>query len=254
MILYFTGTGNSKYIAEKLAEITGQELFSINHAIKNNYWPDIDSKDGLVFVTPTYAYRIPRLVSSWIRQVKFTACKKVWFFMNYGSTMADAGKYNRTLASEKNFTYMGTRGVLMPENYIALFTVPAKDESKRIIEKAQMEINKSGEFIKKDKHFPEYSSKVSGSFLSSVVNPIFYTAIVKDKKFLSNDKCISCGTCARLCPLNNITLEKDGRPSWHGNCTHCMACISYCPVEAIEYGKKSIGQTRYHIDKDLTNS
>ena len=38
---------------------------------------------------------------------------------------------------------------------------------------------------------------------------------------------------------------KDGRPVWNGNCTHCMACICNCPVEAIEYGKKSVGKRRY---------
>ena len=47
--------------------------------------------------------------------------------------------------------------------------------------------------------------------------------------------------------MNNVTL-KDGKPSWGKNCTHCMACICYCPKEAIEYGKKSVGQPRYHFE------
>ena len=39
------------------------------------------------------------------------------------------------------------------------------------------------------------------------------------------------------------------KPVWDKNCTHCMACICYCPVEAIEYGKKSVGKPRYHFEK-----
>ena len=59
--------------------------------------------------------------------------------------------------------------------------------------------------------------------------------------------CIGCGQCAKRCPMNNVTL-KDGKPVWGKACTHCMACICYCPVSAIEYGKKSVGQPRYHFE------
>ena len=47
--------------------------------------------------------------------------------------------------------------------------------------------------------------------------------------------------------MNNIAL-KDGKPVWENACIHCMACICYCPKEAIEYGKKSVGQPRYHFE------
>ena len=47
--------------------------------------------------------------------------------------------------------------------------------------------------------------------------------------------------------MNNVAL-KDGKPVWGKVCTHCMACICYCPVSAIEYGKKSVGQPRYHFE------
>mgnify|MGYP002728531920 CR=1 FL=1 len=63
----------------------------------------------------------------------------------------------------------------------------------------------------------------------------------------ANDKCIGCGKCAKMCPLNNIKL-KNSKPVWGKNCTHCMACICLCPTEAIEYGKKSVGKPRYHLD------
>ena len=59
--------------------------------------------------------------------------------------------------------------------------------------------------------------------------------------------CIGCGQCAKRCPMNNVTI-KDGKPVWGKVCTHCMACICYCPVGAIEYGKKSVGQPRYHFE------
>lgn len=66
------------------------------------------------------------------------------------------------------------------------------------------------------------------------------------KKFIVSDKCIHCGGCASRCPLGNIRMD-GGRPVWGNNCTQCCACIGGCPTEAIEYGKKSAGKTRYYL-------
>ena len=83
--------------------------------------------------------------------------------------------------------------------------------------------------------------------MSGPVNPIFYKFFVKANAFTASNACIGCGQCAKRCPMNNVAI-KDGEPVWGKNCTHCMACICYCPVSAIEYGKKSVGQPRYHFE------
>ena len=62
------------------------------------------------------------------------------------------------------------------------------------------------------------------------------------------NKCISCGKCVNVCPLNNIHME-NGKPVWNNECTHCMACICRCPKEAIEYGEHSKGLPRYICKK-----
>ena len=80
--------------------------------------------------------------------------------------------------------------------------------------------------------------------LSSAVNAGFYKGFVSAKKVYTTDKCIACGKCTELCPLNNISLE-DGKVKWGNSCTHCMACICGCPKEAIEYGRRSKGKIRY---------
>ena len=83
--------------------------------------------------------------------------------------------------------------------------------------------------------------------MSAWVNKAFYPAAVSDKGYTVTDSCIGCGKCEKLCPLNNISME-NGRPVWQGNCTQCMACICRCPAEAIEYGRKTRGKRRYHLD------
>lgn len=48
-------------------------------------------------------------------------------------------------------------------------------------------------------------------------------------------------------PLSNVKIV-EGKPVWGKNCTHCMACICHCPTEAIEYGAKSTGKPRFHLE------
>ena len=107
MILYFSGTGNSKYAAEQIAGITGDELVSLNDKIKNNDYRDMKDAERLIIVTPTYAWRIPKIVDDWIRRVDFGP-SKAWFVMTCGGEIGNAAKYNRLLCQYKNFSYMGT--------------------------------------------------------------------------------------------------------------------------------------------------
>ncbi len=107
MILYFTGTGNSRYVAEKIADETKSELLNLSDRIKKNETFAVQA-DNVVFVTPTYAWRIPRIVRDWIRKADFSAVKKVWFVMTCGSEIGNASAYNQKLCSEKGCEHMGT--------------------------------------------------------------------------------------------------------------------------------------------------
>lgn len=243
MILWFSGTGNSEYIARKIAEKTGDELVSINDKLKNG---DISLVDGekLVFATPTHGWRIPRVVEEWIDKTQFAHNADVWFVMSCGSDIGFAEKRIKKLCERKDFNFKGVAEVVMPENYIAMFDAPEEAEARKIIAAAQPAIDKAAECIAENKAFALKKSGLMDSLKSGIVNSGFYAICVKDKAFTVSDKCISCGKCASLCPMNNIEI-RDGRPVWNGKCVHCMACICSCPTEAIEYGSKSKGQPRY---------
>lgn len=71
MIMYFSGTGNSRYIAKRIADNIRDELIDANDKIKRRDTRTIQVNDRLVVVTPTYAWRIPWLVRDWIRKTHF---------------------------------------------------------------------------------------------------------------------------------------------------------------------------------------
>ena len=142
---------------------------------------------------------------------------------------------------------MGTAEIVMPEHYFAMFSAPQADEAREIVAKSEPNIDCVIASIQSNQPFAPTRNNLYDRFMSGPVNPIFYKFFVKANAFTASSACIGCGQCAKLCPMNNVTL-KDGKPVWGKACTHCMACICYCPVSAIEYGKKSVGQPRYHFE------
>ena len=248
MIFYFSGTGNSKYVAKQIAKITNEELVSINEKLKNYDTSEITVQDRLIFVVPTYSWQIPRVVRNWILKTDFKDTKNTWFVMTCGSEIGNAEKYNKKLCDEKGFNYMGSAQVVMPENYIAMFNTPSEDEIEKLFDKANIQIENIANQIKENKPFETPRNNFYDKFMSGPVNMLFYPMFVKDKDFYADDKCTNCGKCVKVCPLNNIEI-KNNKPIWNKNCTHCMACISYCPTSAIEYGKKSIGKQRYRCER-----
>ncbi len=244
MIIYYSGTGNSRFAAEFLAEKLGDTVFDAGKQIKAGERGNFSSETPLVFAAPIYGWQLPRIFAQYIRDAAFSGNRNAYFVLTCGSDIGNAGAYAARLCQEKGLTYCGTLEVVMPENYIAMFNAPEQEEAIQIIEKAKPVLCSSAELIGTGRPFPIKKKRVGDRLKSGIVNDLFYKLFVKADAFYGKDSCISCGKCVTACPLNNIRLV-EGRPVWGKDCTHCMACICGCPAQAIEYGKKSRGKPRY---------
>ena len=192
MILYFSGTGNSKYIAKRIAEAIRENTVDLNMKIKENDTSPLQTGRDVIIVTPTYAWRIPKIVSEWIDKTEFIDGKRIWFVMNCGSEIGNAAKYNRELSEQKKLQYMGTARILMPENYIAMFDAPKAEKAREIVAKAEPDIEKVIAYIRNGKEFCLPRNNLYDRFMSGSVNPIFYKFFVKANAFQANDSCIGC--------------------------------------------------------------
>ena len=248
MVVYFTGTGNSRYAAELLADVLEDECVDSAGYIKNGIAADLVSGKPWIFVAPIYAWSFPKVFGDFIRSGCFSGERKAYFVLTCGSDMGAAWNKAEALCAEVGLTHMGTYPCVMPDNYIVMFSAPTPEKSAKIISKAEVGLCELAEKIKNGEELSKVSGGLFGKIKSGAVNSAFGKYYISDKKFTSDEKCVSCGLCERVCPLGNIEMA-EGKPKWKGNCTHCMACISSCPKEAIEYGKGSRGKRRYLCPK-----
>lgn len=244
MIYYFSGTGNSAYVARRLAEKLGEEAQDLLPKLRSRDHTPVNSARPFVFVAPVYGWQLPHLVRDWLRATPLAGSREAYFVLTCGGGIGGAGLYTQKLCEEKQLRCRGTAQILMPENYVAMFPVPEEDAARAIIARAEPAIDAAADCIAQGRDLPARPGGVGNWFSSTVVNPAFCKLLVKDTKFYATDACISCGICTQVCPLNNVRLA-GGKPVWQGNCTHCMACLCRCPRAAIEYGRASRGKPRY---------
>jgi len=88
LVLYFTATGNSLYVAKRI----GGELYSIPKAIKTGNYCFSDEKIGLVF--PIYGLCVPAFIEEFLHKVKLDS-SYIFAVMSYG--FYDGGAANHLL-------------------------------------------------------------------------------------------------------------------------------------------------------------
>lgn len=244
MIVYFTGTGNSRYAAELLGDVLEDSVLDCSGYIKNGIAAELVSGKPWVFVAPVYAWSYPEVFGDFVSSGSFEGDKRVYFVLTCGGSMGAAWEHTGELCRRVGLTHMGTYAAVMPENYVAMLSAPGREKALEIIAKAEPGLRDVAKRIARGETLTRPGNGFLGRLKSGPVNRAFSKYYISDKSFVSGEGCISCGKCAEVCPLGNIELS-EGRPKWKGNCTHCMACICSCPTEAIEYGRTSRGKVRY---------
>ena len=244
MIFYFTGTGNSRFVAQMLASELNDSAVSMNDYIKEHRTGCFESAERFVFVSPVYVSAPAKAFENFILSCSFIGTKKAWFVCTCAGGFGASPAYCEALSADKGFDYMGTSQVVMPQNYIALFKTNPPEVCAQIIEDAKPHIRELADFIRRGEAFPDPGAKRWEKISTRLILDLYYKCFMGTKAFTAGDACISCGKCVKGCVLNNIELIS-GRPVWGKNCTHCMACINLCPTGAIEYGGKTAGKPRY---------
>ena len=246
MILYFSGTGNSRYIARRVGEALCDQVVDLSRYTREKTGDAFVSDKAFVLVVPAYSSYVPLVVEQVIEASTFEGHRDFYLLMTCGGTFSWAGVNLRLskVIERKGLRYRGIRAIHMPENYITLFAAPSERAAAQMIERATAKLPKIVAKIAAGQSL--YTVRFP-SFFAYPINKQFYKRLVTDRYYYVTDACIGCGKCQRLCPLNNIEIV-DGKPQWKGDCTQCMACIGACPKACIEYGDKAKGKRRYYLE------
>ena len=153
MIVYFSGTGNSRFCGETLARQLGDECRDSFYFIRDGVRAELTSTRPWVFVSPTYAWRIPRIFAEFLRNSDFSGSREAYFLMTCGDGVGNAARFLPELCREKGLTSMGTAQLVMPENYIALFNAPQPEQARQIVAKAEPDIDRAIDAIRSGRPF-----------------------------------------------------------------------------------------------------
>lgn len=237
MIIYFSGTGNSKFVADALAHELGDMTVDAAQMIKDRRKGRFTSQKPYIFVFPIYVSTIPKLFASFLKKSEFHGNKHFYFVATCAGTLAGSAPNDaKRIADMKGKEYMGCATVQMPQNYILMFKMTTMEHKNLCYSNALESVRELASLVKKESAFEmTFASKLEYT-ATKKVEQLYYHGFTKTKDFYATGDCIGCGLCAKVCPLNNITMAEN-KPVWKKDCIHCMACINKCPKHAIEAGK-----------------
>ena len=251
MILYYSATGNTEFVARELAKRLDDECVALLPRIKAHDYSDLHSNKPFVICAPVYVCEMPRFLAAYLKKQSFTGSNDVYFVFTSGGYAGISGQLAKWMFKSKGMNYKGHAEFKMPRNYIANDSYPMlerEEVEKRIVDSYKM-IGTTADIIKnggklKSRHIFLFETIITVPF-----NPVWSKYKLTAKDFHATDgKCIGCGKCEKLCPLNNIKVT-DKSPIWGNHCSHCMACIGNCTTRAIEYGNITQTKEQYNFEK-----
>ena len=252
MIFYFSGTGNTRWAAQQLAEATGEELLYIPDEIGKEKPYKLKDGERLGFCFPTHGWQPPRIVREFIRRSTFMVHGSTYIYAltTCGDNMGYAMRIFSKELKLKGLHTDARFAIVMPESNVC-FSFLHLDTDENAIKKvnaAQQRIRHICQVVSERQHGIEELVKGAIPFTYTYVIGGYYNKhLITDRHFwMDEEACIQCGLCAKLCPVDDI---EGVPPHWKhdGSCTNCLACYHHCPRHAIHWGNMKRGQYTFKM-------
>ncbi len=237
LLIYYTGTFNTRYVTEFLKKRLLKAKFSVDSIEVDVDAPIVDLKDydiiGLGY--PIYAFNSPNIFNKYLRKLKFLPSKKYFIYKNSGETLKYNDASSRVILSilkrqkcEVNNEYH----IVMPYTIHFRFDDTFVKEILNYLDK-QLEIitydllNNEEAKITEPLYLKIISMLYTLQRLGGPVNSLFYK--------VDYSKCVKCHKCMDNCPVHNIKFKNE-KYIFGRKCLMCMRCSFYCPENAIKIG------------------
>lgn len=233
-IYYFSGTGNTRRIAEELArELTRLRATTDVFPIRSDFRPPPpDRYDRLIFAYPVHAFNAPRPMLDFLKTLpEGRRLVPVYLLRTSGEPLKlnrASGVLPKKILKEKGFFLRGELSYVMPYNIIFKHS---EKMAVRMLRDARKKLVFDARAVQAGKVCLEKASLFS-RFVSFCLRIEHAAMPHLGKRFKTSGDCVGCGLCERVCPQGNIRL-KDGRPKFGKNCSGCMGCAFLCPKDAV---------------------
>jgi ferredoxin len=238
VIRYFTGTGNTKRVAETIAKALSSEGDAVDMVAIPCPAP-MGNADRYVFCSPVYALGLPRVFKQYLAGLPvLTQAKPAMLVVTAGNPEHTgwALRHGRELLDARGYRVSVSETIHMPDNWTPFLPAPREPVAlSRLAAADELAARLAREFAAgKERHRP-FSLTAMGTVGSWLVHHGFHSAGINHmwSLFRTTGVCTSCGLCERICPVGAITMA-NGRPKWSKSCEQCCRCFSLCPAKAIE--------------------
>lgn len=268
MILWFSGTGNSRYVAEILAAELGSPVRPLTPDLRDGTITLPKDNSSVIWVCPVYSWGIPPYVRSIMRTASLSNPDAVHHLvLTCGDDCGLAADMWRSDLSQRGWRAGTAFSVTMPNNYVCMkgFNVDPEPTVQAKLAAAPERIREiAGKIasyaVSQENVCIITDDLVRGRFAwikTRIIYPWFVRHAMSPRPFRHTDACISCGKCAAICPLHNITMQpvasdasdssvrRRKYPQWHSDCAACLACYHVCPRHAVMYGDKTADKGQY---------
>ncbi len=127
MIFYLSGTGNTRWAAQKIAEATGDRLYCVTDLLvdeaENGARPQFQLQPGerLGFCFPVHGWRPPRVMRQWLATLMLHAeGRYVYALCTAGDTIGETMSILRSDLAARNIHLDAAASLIMPESYVGL--------------------------------------------------------------------------------------------------------------------------------------
>lgn len=245
--VYFSGTGNSKYCIEKFIQEydAGVSVFSIED---QELLREIEQHEEIVFAYPVQYSNIPKIVRDFviIHQAIWKE-KRIFVIATMGLFSGDGAGMLARLLEKYGAHIVGGLHLKMPDSIGDEKVLKRPLETnKRLVANAENKMKLAVQELRNEKPPQEgigFFCHLAGLFGQRLY---FFnkTRHYSDKLKIDTQKCVGCGKCVALCPMENIDL-RDWVAVADSRCTMCYRCISNCPEQAITLlGKQVVEQCK----------
>lgn len=240
MIFYFSGTGNSKWVAEEIAKNLCDTATDIGRLLDGPTSLFLGEKAILGLVFPIYAWCAPEPMLRFLNSV---TTKNTYTFA-VCTCGDDAGLAMNRI--RKKLPLHSAYSIVMPNNYIIGFDVDSPATERKKIQAAAEKIKQISLAVKARKKIFDVNKGSFAFFKTYFVSFFFQKFARSTKPFYVEDTCNACGQCAKLCPCGCIHID-NGKPVFSKQCYQCLSCINRCSQKAIQYGKSTKARGRYYF-------